>query len=127
MEHEADFLAEFFAKSYEYKTINSYRSALSAFHVGTECSKIGKHDLICHLMTGIFNKKPLRPRYMQMSDVNKVLSYILGMKYNKDLSLKKISIKLCKLIALALASRSSEIYKLDLENITSLRTKLYLL
>lgn len=67
-------------------------------------------------MTGIFNKNPPRPRYMQMWDVNKVLSYIIGMENNKDLSLKEISMKLCMLMALASASRSSEIHKFDFEN-----------
>lgn len=116
VEYVADFLAELYAKGYEYRTINSYRSAISAFHAGIEGNKIGKHDLICQLMTGIFNKNPPRPRYMQMWDVNKVLSYIIGMENNKDLSLKEISMKLCMLMALASASRSSEIHKFDIEN-----------
>ena len=89
---------------------------LQAFHVEIGGNKIGKHELICQLMTGIFNKNPPRPRYMQMWDVNKVLSYIIGMENNKQLSLKEISMKLCMLMALASASRSSEIHKFDIEN-----------
>ena len=116
VERVADFLAELYTKGYEYRTINSYRSAISAFHVEIEGNKIGKHELICQLMTGIFNKNPPRPRYMQMWDVNKVLSYIIGMENNKQLSLKEISMKLCMLMALASASRSSEIHKFDIEN-----------
>jgi hypothetical protein len=67
-------------------------------------------------MTGVFNKKPPRPRYMQMWDLNTLLSYIIGMENNKELSLKEISMKLCMSMALSSASRSSEIHKLDIEN-----------
>jgi hypothetical protein len=35
----------------------------------------------------IFNKNPSRRRYMQLWDVNKVLSYIIGMENNKELNI----------------------------------------
>jgi site-specific recombinase XerD len=76
VENIADFLAELYARKYEYRTINNYRSAISPLHAEVEGKKVGKHELICQLMTGIFNKHPLTPRYIQMCDVNKVLSYI---------------------------------------------------
>ena len=54
VEHIADFLSELYAKVYEYRTINNYRSSISAFHQEIEGKKVGKHDIICRLMTGIF-------------------------------------------------------------------------
>ena len=118
VENIADFLAELYARGYEYRTINNYRSAISALHAEMEGKKVGKHELICQLMTGIFNKNPPTPRYTQMWDVNKVLSYIISMKNDQDLSLKEITLKLCMLMALASASRSSEIHKLDIGNMS---------
>lgn len=58
-----------------------------------------------------FQQKPTKAK-IHAWDVKKVLSYIIGMEHNKDLSMKEISIKLCMLMA----SRSSEIYKFDIEN-----------
>ena len=66
VENIADFLAELYARGYEYRTINNYRSAISALHAEMEGKKVGKHELICQLMTGIFNKNPPTPRYTQM-------------------------------------------------------------
>jgi hypothetical protein len=75
-------------------------------------------------MTGIFNKNPPTPRYTQMSDVNKVLSYIISMENDQDLSLKEITLKLCMFMALATASRSSEIHKLDIVNMSLCNDKI---
>ena len=69
-------------------------------------------------MTGIFNKNPPNPRYTQTWNVNNILSYIISMKNDQDLSLKEITLKLCMLMALASASRSSEIHKLDIGNMS---------
>jgi hypothetical protein len=46
VEHVADFLAELYTKGYEYRTMNSYRSAIRAFHVEIGGNKIGKLELI---------------------------------------------------------------------------------
>lgn len=62
-----------------------------------------------------------------MLDVNKVLSYIRGMGYNKDLSLKDISMKPCMLMALVSAIRSSKIHKFDIENMNNTEDKIILI
>lgn len=55
---------------YEYRTITSYRSAISAFHLGLKCNTIGKHDLICQLMAGIFQQKVI----IKEGNFNKVVN-----------------------------------------------------
>ena len=47
VENIADFLAELYARGYEYRTINNYISAMAALHAEMEGKKVGKHEFIC--------------------------------------------------------------------------------
>lgn len=76
--------------------------------------KVGQHDLIKQIMTGIFNSRPPIPRYTETWDVDQVLKYILSLPDNQDLSLKQLTHKVTMLMALTSACRSSEICKLDM-------------
>jgi len=59
-------------------------------------------------MTGIFNlKRPTRPNYNFIWDVEKVLSF-------HSISDKELTLKLTMLLALTAASRASEICNLDI-------------
>ena len=58
-----DFLAEIFELGFEYSTINTHRSAISAFHEPTEGFSVGKHPKICNLMADVYNNRPSKPRY----------------------------------------------------------------
>lgn len=80
-------MGELYVKAYKYRTINSYRNAIYAFHGEIEGNKIGKHDPICQFMAGI-STKTTKAKIHTNVDVNKVLSYIIDMEKNKDLSLK---------------------------------------
>ena len=48
-----DFLAYLLELSYEYSTINSYRSAISAYHDLIDYLPVGQHTRVCQLMTGV--------------------------------------------------------------------------
>ena len=52
------FLAFLYEKEYEYSSINSHRSAISAYHV-----HIDNNPRVCTLKAGIFNKRSPEPRY----------------------------------------------------------------
>jgi len=65
-------------------------------------------------MTGVFNKRPPKPKYTFIWDVEVVLKYISNLKCNEQLSLKELTHKLTMLLALTAASRSSEIYLLNI-------------
>jgi len=109
-----NYLAVLFNQNYEYNTINLHRSAISAYHDEVDCLSVGKHPKVVSLMTGVFNKRPPKPKYTFIWDVEVVLKYISNLKCNEQLSLKELTHKLTMLLALTAASRSSEIYLLNI-------------
>ena len=57
-----ELLSSFFSEGLEHKTINGYRSAISADHEKAERISIGQHLKVCQLLSGIFNKRPSQPK-----------------------------------------------------------------
>jgi site-specific recombinase XerD len=114
VENVANFLSHLYTQGYEYRTINNYRTAISAIHPEIEGSKVGQMHTIRQVMTGIFNKRPPLPRYTSTWNVDNVLHYIQGMAPNELLALKELTLKAAMLIALTTAARASEICKLDI-------------
>ena len=64
-----NFLAFLYEKGYEYRSINSHRSAIKAYHVHIDNNPIKQHPRVCPLMTGIFNNCPPKPRYTFVWDI----------------------------------------------------------
>ena len=58
-----DFLALQFHEGKEYRTVNVYRSALSAVLPLIDGHKAGSHPLVCQLLKGVFQLRPPRPHY----------------------------------------------------------------
>ena len=58
VEFVAEFLTDLFNAGYEYSTVNSHRSAISAFHVEVNGAPIGQHPVVKQLVTGVFNERP---------------------------------------------------------------------
>ena len=75
-----DFLAELFDSGLEFNTIAGYRAAISAYHEHCEGFKVGEHPRVSNLMLGIFNKRPPKPRYNFIWDIDIVLRYFLTLK-----------------------------------------------
>ena len=115
VENIANFLSSLFEKGYEYRTVNSYRSSISAFHSEVNGQKVGQLPLIKQIMKGVFNSRPPMPRYEETWDVNVILKHLESKGENKDLSLKSLSYKTIMLVALTSASRVSELQKIDLK------------
>ena len=113
VEQIADFLSGLYNDGYEYRTINAYRSAISAFHPDINGIKVGQISIIKQLMTGIFNSRPPIPRYTETWDVDQVLKHLISLPENQSLSLKQLSQKVAMLMALTSACRSSEICSFD--------------
>ena len=80
-------------------------------HERIEGLPIGQHPLVTRLMKGVYNLRPPRPRYSHTWDVDLVVQHI---GENSDLTLKRLSRKLAFLMALVVASRTSEPQALDL-------------
>ena len=108
-----DFLADLFEQGLEHRTINTIRSAVSMTHKHVEGVPIGQLPLVTRLLKGVHNSRPPQPRYSSTWDVDVVLSYLISMGDNSQLSLKQLSQKLAVLMALVQASRSSELHALD--------------
>ena len=58
-----EFLSQLFQNGLQYRTINNYRSARSAFHDHIQGKPVGEHPRICSLVAGVFNSRPPQPRY----------------------------------------------------------------
>jgi len=103
-------------QSLEYSTLNTYRSAISAYHPQIDGHPIGQHPHIKQILRGAFNRKTPKPKYLKTWDVDVVLKSIKGLGQNSSLSLKHLSQKLTMLIALTATLRGGELSKLDPEN-----------
>ena len=108
------FLAHSFDEGLEYRTINTYRSALSGVLPPMEGFPVGQHPLVVRLLKGILNLRPAMPRYQQSWDVNVALDYMRSLPGNQLLPLKVLTQKLVLLLALTAPKRSSELKLLDL-------------
>ena len=113
----ANFLTSQQQRGLEYSTLNTYRSAISAFHCDIDGCPIGQHPRIKQLLKGVFNRNPPKPRYLKTWDVDTVLNYVVTLGDNSELGLKSLSLKLVMLLALASTLRGSEIAMINPENI----------
>ena len=110
-----NFLAELFQQGMEYYTVNSYRSAISAYHEFIDGEPVGKHPLVCSALKGVFNLRPPQPKYVFIWDVEKVLNFMDSLPVNKELSPKILTLKVATLMSLTAASRCSEISVLNIK------------
>ena len=83
-------------------------------HLPIDGVVVGQHSLVSRLMKAIFNQRPPQPKYGFTWDIGPVLDYVRALGCNEDLNLKQLSSKIVVLLALANASRTSEIYTLDI-------------
>ena len=112
----ANFLTERFKQSgLEYRTLNVYRSAISAYHEPLLGQPVGQHQVITRLLKGMFNSRPPQPKYTDTWDVQLVLDRLRRLPDNAQLDLKELSLKVVMLL-LTTASRVSELHKLNMSN-----------
>ena len=110
-----NYLSTLFDEGLRYRTVNAHRSAISAYPNVINGEPIGKHTKICALLTGIFNERPLQPRYTFIWDVDVVLTYIKNnTSVNFQLSEKNLTYKLTVLLALSSALKASSIQHLNI-------------
>ena len=93
----------------EYRTLNVYRSAISAFHPLLDGHKVGQHPDMKMFMAGAFNEKPPQPKYTSTWDVNKVLQFVKGLGENAILTDKLLTMKLVMLLTLTNVKRAHEL------------------
>ena len=62
-----------FELGFEYSTINTHRSAISAFHEPIEGFSVGKHPKVCNLILLLWDNETV-PSYLRSLPMNKLLS-----------------------------------------------------
>ena len=108
-----EFLSNLFSERLEYRTINEYRSAISAYHEKAEGIPIGQHPKVYQLLSGVFNKRPPQPKYTVIWDISKVIDFISTLGNNENLFTKITTLKLTTLLAILSSNRASELTYLD--------------
>jgi hypothetical protein len=115
LEFVIEFLTSLYHDNKQYRTINTYRSAISIGHALIDGLKIGQHPHIITHMRAIFNLRTPTPRYQESWNVDTVLNYLKSLGDNENLSIKLLTLKLTTLLALTSASRASEINQLNIK------------
>ena len=113
------FLTECFDSGLQYRSINVIRSTLSGTHPKIDVHLVGQHPYVKSLLKGILNKRPPKPRYSQTWDVSTVVSHLVRMGDNSELSLKHLSWKLATIFAITCPKRASSFAHLDLNHYRS--------
>ncbi|KAM8962405.1 uncharacterized protein RCH25_037941 [Pelodytes ibericus] len=127
MEHHSDpvsapvshilrFLTLLYENGRAYRTINVYRSAISAGHSGFGGFSAGKQLLVCRLLKGIRLARPPVPRYSSLWDVNVILLLFEHWPDNSDLTFQQLSSKLVMLFCLISCKRVSYVRALDVSS-----------
>ena len=111
-----NFLAELFEQGYQYRSLNSYRSAISSVHEKVDGVEVGKHPLVARMLKGAFNKRPPRPKYESIWQVDLVLTMFKKDGPSSTLSLQDLTVKTAMLLALTRPCRGADLAELDLSN-----------
>ncbi|KAM4721757.1 integrase/recombinase xerD homolog [Rhinophrynus dorsalis] len=111
-----NFLSTLFDSGKAYRTINSYRSAISAGHIPIDGVPVGQSVVVCRLMRGIRFSRPPQSRYQSLWNVNDVLHLLDRWPANNLLSLKQLSAKLTMLLCLISFKRVSDVRALDFQS-----------
>ena len=108
------FLTHLYEQGYQYRSINTYRSAISSMHEKVDGYEVGQHPMVSRLLKGIFHERPPQPRYSETWDKSKVTLYIESRGENDTISLTDLTHKAMMLLALIRPSRSADLSHLDL-------------
>ena len=109
-----DSLTSLYDEGLSYSSINSARSALSAILDIPDSAHptFGEHPDLKRLVKGVFQSRPLLPRYSKTWDVNLVLQYLGSMGNSQKLSLNDLTLKLTMLVALPAPQRAQSLHLL---------------
>ena len=115
---------EFLTQVYEKgTTLNTARSAISAFTIPKDSSSIGSHPLVTRFMKGVYKSTPPTARYKATWDVQVVLKYLSSFPKVTDLSVKLLTLKTIMLIALVTAQRGQSLHMLDMQFMTEFKDR----
>ena len=107
-----NFLARLYKSGLGYSAICVARSALSSYLNIADVVDFGQHKIVRRFMKGVFELKPVLPKYRHTWDVDTVLNFLECYAPNDKLTLKELSHKLVMLLALLTGQRCQTIHKL---------------
>ncbi|VDI36333.1 Hypothetical predicted protein [Mytilus galloprovincialis] len=110
-----EFLTVLYESGVGYSSINTARSALSSYLTLGKTLPIGQWPLVKRFLRGVYNKRPMFPRYQQTWDVNVVLEFLITLSPVKLLSLRCLTLKLVMLLALVTGQRIQRLHCVDLD------------
>ena len=79
--------------------------------------KFGKHPLVVRYMKGIFEIRPVLPRYSEIWHVTVVLNYLKTFEHVPASPLKELTLKLTMFLCLTTGQRGHKIHKMDVSGI----------
>lgn len=106
-----------FHSDLSYSSINTARSALSAYGICIDGKPVGSNVTIIRFLKGVFNLRPTKPKYCKTWDVSKVLLYLQKLSPVKFISFKDLTLKLVMLIALTSACRVQSLHLLSIQGL----------
>lgn len=112
----ANFLAHLAKSGASYSTVNSARSALSAYF-RQEGSTVGQNDLVCRLVKGVFESNPSLPKYKETWDVDTVLEFLKTWPEPAKLSQRQLTLRLVMLLALVSGQRGQTLHQLRKDDV----------
>ena len=108
-------LEEFFQTGVEYSGINTARSALSSVLKPVDGITFGAQESVKRFLKGVYQARPLIPRYTVTWVVNKVLIYLKSIS-TTECSFKDLTLKLVTKMSLVSAQRGQMIHYFSLED-----------
>ena len=107
-----EFLADQFDLGLQYRSLNTLRSAISTSHAQIDSVNVGSHPVVSRLLRGMFNARPPAPHYSESWNVAMVVQYLRNCP-SEGLPIAELGKKVVTLMALANASRRSDLAALD--------------
>ena len=111
-----NFLAHLYKSGLGYSAICVTRSVLSSYLNIADVVDFGQHKTVRRFMKGVFELKPVLPKYSHTWDVDTVLNLLECYDPNDKLTLKEFSHKLVMLLALLTGQQCQTIHKLSVKS-----------
>ena len=119
-----EFLTYLFSQGYSHGQISRARSAISVLIDKVNDISFGRHPLVKRLMKGIFEARPIFPKYRTVWSVNIVFNYFRTLDHPKNLSMGLLGKKLALLMCLiAGGQRCQTLHAIDIRDIKFVEDK----
>ncbi len=118
-----EFFTSLYTNGCHYSGLCAARSALTSLVHIEDGPSISAHPLTNRFLKGVFNMHPPAPRYVEIWDVDKVLSYFNNKNHNDQLSFKELCTKTVTLLMILGANRKNAFSTFTIDNVKTDETK----